>query len=133
VKKNALSIAITDQESAPINLVTADAYFGFQNDPELAGLAVVPMRGDSMAPILKSGDYALLDTRDTEVGAGTFAVLSDTRAVIIMQLHRVYESGHSTGRAKSVYPNPVYGSQELTLGEDVKIIGRVVQKITRHL
>jgi phage repressor protein C with HTH and peptisase S24 domain len=124
-------IAIVEQQSSP-NLVAAEVYFGFQ-DSDLAGLAVKQMRSDAMVPILKSGDYALIDTRDTNVGAGTFAVLLDNKSVVIMQLHRVYESGHSTDRVRSVYPNPVYGSSEFTLGEGAKIVGRVVQKVTRHL
>jgi hypothetical protein len=58
------------------------------------------------------------------------------QSVVLMRLQPIYVSGRSTrstGRVSRVWPNPVYGSDELTLGEDVKIIGRVVQKVTRHL
>jgi Peptidase S24-like len=134
--KKASSIAIPEQQCPPpINLVAADAYFGI-HDPELAGLAVALMRGDSMVPILQSGDYALIDTRDTAVSAGIFAVLYE-QSVVLMQLQPVRETGRSTGRVRRTWPNPLYGahavSDELTLGEDATIIGRVVQKVTRHL
>ena len=128
-------LAIAEQQSPPINLVAADAHFGFQ-DSDLASLAVVLMRGDFMAPILLDGDYALVDTKQTELDiGGIFAALYE-QSVVLMRLQPIYGSGRSTrstGRVSRVRPNPAYGSDELTLGEDIKIVGRVVQKVTRHL
>jgi phage repressor protein C with HTH and peptisase S24 domain len=131
--KKSRSIAIQEQQIPPINLVCADV-FGLQDDPELAGLAVVLMRGDSMAPILLNGDYALVDAKQTQVGiGGIFAVLYE-QSVVLMQLQPIYEAGgRSPNRVRRVWPNPVYGVDQFTLYEDLQIIGRVVQKVTRHL
>jgi hypothetical protein len=116
---------VVEHQGVPINLVAADIWF---QDPELAGLAVVR--------VLQVGDCALIDTRDTHVDAGIFAVLY-VKSVTIMQLERVHESGHPTDRVRRLWPNPLYGRQpnsdQYTLGEDLEIIGRVVQKVTRFL
>jgi hypothetical protein len=45
-------------------LVAADVYF---QDSELAGMSVVRMRGDSMGEALRDGDFAIVDTTQTEV------------------------------------------------------------------
>jgi hypothetical protein len=112
--KKATSIAIAEQQSPPINLVTVDAYFGI-HDPDLAGLAVVRMVGDSMKPTFRTGDYALVDTRDNCVGTGIYAVLLYSPTVIIMQIQPV--PGSSGRRVIGSWHNPVYGSEELTVGE----------------
>jgi phage repressor protein C with HTH and peptisase S24 domain len=124
---------ITDRECAPpINLVAADVFFGFR-DPELAGLAVVRMRSDSMGDTLRRGDYALIDTGQTEVaGGGVFAILVEDRSsVSIYQVERVHQS--EPGRIRCTPRDRHYTPFELTLGEDAEIIGRMVQKVTRFL
>jgi phage repressor protein C with HTH and peptisase S24 domain len=127
--QKASSLAITERERTPINLVAADIWF---QDPELAGLAVVPICGDSMQPTFRSGDYALVDTRQTEVaGGGIFAILENNRSVIVKQVEEVHYS--QAGRIRCTPRNPAYTAFELTLGEEAEIIGRVIQKITRHL
>jgi hypothetical protein len=128
-----------DGNSAPTvrnlpNLVTADVYFGLQ-DPELAGLAVVRKRGDGMGDTLRCGDCALVDTKQTEIAeGGIFALLvKEQSSASIYQVEKVYEDGRSTGRIRCTPRNPAYTPFELTLGEDARIIGRVVQKVTRFL
>jgi phage repressor protein C with HTH and peptisase S24 domain len=124
------AIAIVEQQRSPINLVAADIWF---DDPELAGLAVVTIRGDSMRTTFRSGDFALVDIRQNQADDGIFAVLEYNKGLAIYQIERVYESGRSTRRIRCTPRNPAYTPFELTLGEEAKIIGRVVQKITRHL
>jgi hypothetical protein len=87
--------------------------------------------GESLASSTKT---TLIDTDDTDVSqGGIFALLDDSVSLIIKQVQLVYESGHSTGRIRCTPRNPVYSPFELTLGEDARIIGRVVQKVTRFL
>jgi hypothetical protein len=122
---------IIEHHCVPINLVGADVWF--QNS-EFAGMPVMQMRGDSMGSSIRDGDFVLLDTDDTDVSeAGIFALLDDSASLIIKQVEIVYEDGHSTGRIRCSPRNPAYRPFELTLGQDARIIGRVAQRITRHL
>jgi hypothetical protein len=123
---------VVEQHCAPINLVAADIWF---QDTELAGLAVVRMKAESMGDTIRRGDFALIDTEQTEVaGGGIFAILVENRSSpSIYQVEKVHENGRSTGRIRCTPRNPVYSPFELTLGEDARIIGRVVQKVTRFL
>lgn len=128
LRDEAAAIAAEPQR-APLNLVAADIWF---QDPELAGLAVVTMRADSMGDTLRRGDFALIDTAQTEVAdGGIFAILENNESVIIYQVEQLHQS--EPGRVRCTPRNPVYSPFELTLGPDAKIIGRVVQKVTRFL
>jgi phage repressor protein C with HTH and peptisase S24 domain len=131
-EKKSAATAIVERQSPLINLVGADIWF---DDPELAGLAVWQIRGDSMSDTLRRGDFVLIDTEQTKIGGGgIFAVLrEDCMRVIIKQVEMSHEDGHPPGRIKCTPRNPSYQTFELTLGKDARIIGRVVQKITRRL
>ncbi len=110
-------------------LVTADVYF---QDPELAGMPVVRMRGDSMGKTLRDGDFAIIDTTQTNVDqGGLFALLDDNDKMIIMQVTPVH--GSQGKRILCTYANPRYAPFELTLGTEARIVGRVAHKFTRYL
>jgi Peptidase S24-like len=67
-------------------------------DPELGHMPALRMRGDTMLPTLRNGDYAVIDTAHTEAGrADVYAVLNG-RSVIITQVQLIREDGRSTGR-----------------------------------
>jgi phage repressor protein C with HTH and peptisase S24 domain len=117
-------IGAADREQPPV-LIAADF--------EFEGMPVVRMRGDSMEDTLRSGDFAVIDTAQTNVSqGGVFVVLLGIGwSWCITQVEPIY--GHSTGRIKCTPRNPRYRPFELTLGKDTKIVGRVVERITRHL
>lgn len=120
------------KEQLPV-LVAADVYF---QDSELAGMPVVKMRGDSMGDTLRSGDFAIIDTTQTDVSQGDiYAVLEAEGgcSVIITQVARVYQDGRSTGRIRCTPHNPRYAPFELTLGTEARIVGRVAHRFTRYL
>jgi phage repressor protein C with HTH and peptisase S24 domain len=101
-------------------------------DFEFEGMPVVRMRGDSMEDTLRSGDFAVVDTAQTDVSmGGIFVVLPRTgySGWCITQVEPIY--GHSTGRIKCTPRNPRYRPFEL--GKDARIVGRVIERITRHL
>jgi phage repressor protein C with HTH and peptisase S24 domain len=110
-------------------LVADDVYF---QDSELAGMPVVRMRGDSMGKTLRDGDFAIIDTTQTEVAqGGIFALLDDNDSTIIMQVTPVH--GSRGRRILCTYANPPYAPFELTLGTEARIIGRVAHRLTRYL
>jgi phage repressor protein C with HTH and peptisase S24 domain len=93
-------------------------------------MPVVRMRGDTMSPTLRSGDFAIIDTTQTEVAqGGIFALLDEMAKVIIIQVTPVH--GSRGRRILCTYANPRYPPFELPIEDPVKIVGRVVEKITR--
>jgi SOS-response transcriptional repressor LexA len=120
--------AAADQELLPV-LVAADVYFP---DSELAGMPVVRMRGDSMGEAIRDGDFAIIDTTQTEIAqGGIFALFDDNDSMIIMQVTPVH--GSQGRRILCTYANPRYPPFELTLGTEARIVGRVAHRFTRHL
>jgi phage repressor protein C with HTH and peptisase S24 domain len=117
-----------DREQLPV-LVAADVWF---QDPELAGMPVVRMRGDTMGDVLRDGDFAIIDITQTEVAqGGIFALLDDNDSMIIMQVTPVH--GSRGRRILCTYANPRYPPFELPLGTEARIVGRVAHRFTRYL
>jgi phage repressor protein C with HTH and peptisase S24 domain len=100
-------------------------------DFEFDGMPVVRMRGDSMEDTLRSGDFAVVDTAQTDVSqGGIFLVLDlEFRGWRIAQV----EPSHSTDRIKCTPRNPRYKPSELMLGTEARIVGRVAHRFTRYL
>lgn len=91
---------------------------------------IVPVRGDSMNDALFAGDRAIINLDDTDVGQdGIFALLDDSASLIIKQVEVV--RGSRARRIICTSRNAAYKPFELELTEPVRIIGRVVGKITR--
>jgi hypothetical protein len=94
--------AEVDRLCAPINLVAADIWF---QDSDLAGLAVVQMKAESMGDTLRRGDFALIDTAQTEIAdGGVFAILENNESVIIYQVEglSVGAGAHQMHAARSL-------------------------------
>jgi phage repressor protein C with HTH and peptisase S24 domain len=101
-------------------------------DFEFEGMPVVRMRGDSMEDTLRSGDFAVIDTAQTDVSmGGIFALLDERAKLIIMQVTPVH--GSRGQRILCTYANARYPPFELEMAGLVKIIGRVAHKVTRYL
>lgn len=91
---------------------------------------IVPVRGDSMNDALFAGDRAIINLDDVDVGQdGIFALLDDSASLIIKQVEVV--RGSRARRIICTSRNVSYKPFELELTEPVRIIGRVVGKITR--
>ena len=93
------------------------------------------MRGDSMEDTLRSGDFAVIDTAQTDVSQGGIFVVLDLefRGWLIAQVEPIYQDCHSTGRIKCTPRNPRYKPSELMLGTEARIVGRVAHRFTRYL
>jgi phage repressor protein C with HTH and peptisase S24 domain len=87
---------------------------------EGANLSAIRVEGDSMEPLLRSGDEVFVD-RNKRAGEGVFVVrIGDA-------LHVKQVQASAPGRIKLVSANEAYPPIELS-GEDVEMIGRVVWK-----
>jgi hypothetical protein len=82
---------------------------------ELAGMPVVQIRCDSMEPALRSADYVLLDTDDTDVSpGGIFALLDENGSLIIKQVEIVRQSNGGQ-RISCMSRNSAYSPFELKI------------------
>jgi phage repressor protein C with HTH and peptisase S24 domain len=87
---------------------------------EGAELSAIRVEGDSMEPLLRSGDDILVDRRKRS-GDGVFVV----RIEDVLHVKQVQPRGQ--GRLALVSANPAYAPMELADSE-VEVIGRVVWK-----
>lgn len=91
-----------------------------ENGLEGADLSAIRVEGDSMEPLLRSGDEIFVDRRQRS-GEGVFVV----RTGEVLQVKQLENAGQ--GRIRLVSANPAYPPIDLRCRE-VEIIGRVVWK-----
>lgn len=87
---------------------------------EGANLSAIRVEGDSMEPLLRSGDEIFVD-RNKRVGEGVFVV----RVGDVLHVKQVQPIG--SGRLRLVSANSAYAPMDLD-GDELEIIGRVVWK-----
>ncbi|MBI1386647.1 MAG: hypothetical protein GC150_17215 [Rhizobiales bacterium] len=88
-----------------------------------SNLALIHAVGESMEPVIRSGDLLLIDTSVTEVLDDTIYVVIRGDYVIVKRLQRFFNGAVSVKSA-----NPAYSEETLTGDElkSLKIVGRVV-------
>lgn len=87
------------------------------------GLAVIPVKGDSMEPTLRSGDRVLIDLGDRNISQGGLFVLHDGMGRVVKRVEHV--PGTRPPRLALISDNPLHTKYEVN-AEDIGIIGRVV-------
>lgn len=90
-----------------------------------ARVHMVRVRGDSMEPTLMAGDRVLVDTTDQAIGQGGAFVLLDPDGEVLVK--RLRKRGN---KVEVISDNPKQGS-DIYPAEDVRIIGRVVARLSR--
>lgn len=86
-------------------------------------LAVIPVKGDSMEPTLRSGDRVLIDLGDKNVSQGGLFVIFDGVGRVVKRVERV--PGLKPPKLALISDNPLHGRYEVD-AEHVDIIGRIV-------
>lgn len=86
-------------------------------------LAVVPVKGDSMEPTLRSGDRVLIDMGDKNVSQGGLFVLWDGAGRVVKRVERV--PGTKPPTLALISDNPLHSKYQVS-ANDVDIVGRVV-------
>jgi phage repressor protein C with HTH and peptisase S24 domain len=86
-------------------------------------LAVVPVKGDSMEPTLRSGDRVLIDMGDKNVSQGGLFVLWDGNGRVVKRVERV--PGAKPPTLALISDNPLHSKYQVAAME-VEIVGRVV-------
>ena len=88
-----------------------------------SGLAVIPVKGDSMEPTLRSGDRVLIDMGDRNVSQGGLFVLWDGDGRVVKRVERIL--GKRPTLLVLISDNPLHSKYEVA-ANDMEIIGRVV-------
>lgn len=86
-------------------------------------LAVVPVKGDSMEPTLRSGDRVLIDLGDKNISQGGIFCLWDGHGRVVKRVERV--PGQQPERVRLKSDNPLHDQYEVPAAV-IEIIGRVV-------
>lgn len=86
-------------------------------------LAVVPVKGDSMEPTLRSGDRVLIDMGDKNISQGGIFCLWDGHGRVVKRVERV--PGQKPERVRLKSDNPLHDMYEVPAAV-IEIIGRVV-------
>lgn len=88
---------------------------------------IVPVQGDSMAPEINHGDWAIIDSSQRRATENVFAFNLEGSALI----KRLRLLGD--GKAQLVSVNPAYPPIEVRLDSDQLIVGRVVYSLRRQM
>lgn len=86
-------------------------------------LAMVPVKGDSMEPTLKSGDRVMIDMGDRNVTQPGIFVIADGNGRVVKRVETIPAS--SPPLLKLISDNPLHTKYDV-LAELVEVIGRVV-------
>lgn len=86
-------------------------------------LAIVPVKGDSMEPTLKSGDRVMIDMGDRNVTQPGIFVIADGNGRVVKRVETIPAS--SPPLLKLISDNPLHTKYDV-LAELVEVIGRVV-------
>jgi len=113
---------LTDFENLKsVTYVTADIINEIRRDP--GDLMALEVRGQSMSPVLESGDRVLIDTSDKMIGSEGIFTAFDGETIVTKWVERVPSSTPPRLRFKSF--NEMSSDYEM-LAEECNIIGRVV-------
>lgn len=88
-----------------------------------ANLAVITVRGTSMEPVLQHGDQLLLDKSDTAPKSGFVYVLRQGDELLVKFCQLLPSGVLRVSSANSSFPSY---DVDLSRGEDVEIVGRIV-------
>ena len=88
-------------------------------------VVIAPVRGDSMEPVLESGDYVMIDQADKHIGAGGIFAIWDGEGLVIKRVERVFDDPEKPTRIRLISDNARHTPYEVEL-EWVTVIGRAV-------
>jgi phage repressor protein C with HTH and peptisase S24 domain len=101
---------------------------------DLVGMRLEIIRGDSMADTFRDGDFAVINLDDRDVGRpGVFAFIDENGTTLQILQVQLIRGSNGRRRIECSYANPRYKPFELDLIEPVRIVGRVMHRLTRHL
>lgn len=100
---------------------------GFSNAP-VSYLLFVKAVGDSMEPLLSSGDWVLVDTRATQLSTPAIYCFVNGDDAVIKHASQNLETGVVT----LIPHNSIYKSETVSNPDKLRVVGRVVFSIRRH-
>lgn len=111
---------VIDAEDQPKALAFRRDWIEVELKTRPCDLALVYVEGESMEETLRDGDVIMMDLSETRPRDGVFVIRMDD-ALLVKRLQAL--PGH---QIKVVSDNPAYEPFEASLGDSLRIIGRVV-------
>ncbi len=88
-------------------------------------VSAIKVRGDSMEPVIKDGEYVVVDTASKDIINGKIYVISDKDGGLLIR--RIYKLNN--GFLKLLPENELYKSQTVK-AEEIRIIGKAIKAVS---
>lgn len=88
-------------------------------------VSAVRVKGDSMEPIIKEGEYVIIDTASKDIINGKIYVISDKDGGLLIR--RIYRLDN--GVLRLLPENKLYQKQDVSY-DDIRIIGKAIKAVS---
>ena len=119
------AIPIVDVKAGAGNPLYAEEYIYVNDIIPSRYLSAIKIKGDSMEPIIKDGEYVIIDTSSKDIINGKIYVISDKDGGLLVR--RIYKL--NDGFFRLLPENETYKSQDVK-ASDIRIIGKAIKAVS---
>jgi len=119
------AIPILDVKAGAGNPLYAEDYIYINDMVPSKHVSAIKVRGDSMEPVIKDGEYVVVDTASKDIINGKIYVISDKDGGLLIR--RIYKLNN--GFLKLLPENELYKSQTVK-AEEIRIIGKAIKAVS---
>jgi len=119
------AIPIINVQAGAGNPLYAEEYIYINDIIPSKHVSAIKVKGDSMEPVIKDGEYVIVDTSSKEVINGKIYVIADTDGgLLIRRIHKLKDN-----LFRLLPENELYKSQTVNPG-DIRIIGKAIRVVS---
>jgi repressor LexA len=119
------AIPTVDVKAGAGNHLYAEEYIYVNDIIPSRYLSAIKIKGDSMEPIIKDGEYVIIDTSSKDIINGKIYVISDKDGGLLVR--RIYKL--NDGFFRLLPENEAYKSQDVK-ASDIRIIGKAIKAVS---
>ncbi len=119
------AIPIINVKAGAGNPLYAEEYIYVNDIVPSKYVSAIKVKGDSMEPIIKDGEYVIIDTSSKDIINGKIYVISDEDGGLLIR--RIYRL--NGGVLKLLPENELYKSQTVK-ADDIRIIGKAIRVVS---
>jgi len=119
------AIPIINVQAGAGNPLYAEEYIYINDIIPSKHVSAIKVKGDSMEPVIKDGEYVIVDTSSKEVINGKIYVIADADGgLLIRRIHKLKDN-----LFRLLPENELYKSQTVNPG-DIRIIGKAIRVVS---
>ncbi len=119
------AIPILDIKAGAGNPLYAEEYVYVNDAIPSKYVSAIKVKGDSMEPVIRDGEYVVVDTASKEIINGKIYVISDKDGGLLIR--RIYKLNNGT--LKLLPENELYKSQTVK-ADEIRIIGKAIKAVS---